>query len=306
MMRKALLWASANPFLARKLPTYGFVKRATRRFLPGETVDEAIAEGVNLQGSGIQSTLTLLGENVTRPEEADAVVEHYLEVLESVKGQGLDAEVSVKLTQLGMDHGVDGARRRLERLVRGCDPESLVWVDMEGSAYVDGTLDVFRVVRTDHQNVGLCLQAYLLRTKSDLEGLMPLRPAIRLVKGAYNEPPNIAFPRKVDVDQNFVRLTNTLLRARSEQRVGRPVLGTHDPRMIAEGNRMAYELGLSKDAYEIAMLYGIQSAEQERLARTGHTVRVLLSYGEAWFPWYMRRLAERPANVGFVLKQIVR
>lgn len=306
MLRKALLWASANPFLSRKLPTYGFVKRATRRFLPGETAEEAIAEGINLQGSGIQTTLTLLGENVTRPEEADAVVEHYLEVLESVRVKGLDAEVSVKLTQLGMDQGADGARRRLERLVRSCDPESLVWVDMEGSAYVDGTLDIFRAVRADHQNVGLCLQAYLLRTKSDLESLMPLHPAIRLVKGAYKEPPDVAFPRKVDVDQNFIRLTNTLLRARSEQRAGRPVLGTHDPRMIAEANRMAYELGLSKDAYEIAMLYGIQAAEQERLARTGHTVRVLLSYGEAWFPWYMRRLAERPANVGFVLKQIVR
>jgi proline dehydrogenase len=205
-----------------------------------------------------------------------------------------------------MDQGVDGARQRLERLARACEGESLVWVDMEGSAYVDGTLDIFRTVRADHQNVGLCLQAYLLRTRSDLESLMPLQPAIRLVKGAYKEPPDIALPRKVDVDQNFVRLTNTLLRARSEQRAGRPVLGTHDPRMIAEANRMAYELDLSKDAYEIAMLYGIQSAEQERLAKTGHTVRVLLSYGEAWFPWYMRRLAERPANVGFVLKQIVR
>ncbi len=306
MLRKALLWASENPFLARKLPTYGFVKRATRRFLPGETVDEAISEGVRLGGIGIQTTLTLLGENVTRPEEADAVLEHYLEVLEKVRAKGLDAEISVKLTQLGMDQGVDGARQRLERLARAAEGESLVWVDMEGSGYVDGTLDLFRAVRADHQNVGLCLQAYLLRTKSDLEGLMPLRPAIRLVKGAYKEPPDIAFPRKVDVDQNFIRLTHTLLRARSEQRLGRPVLGTHDPRMIAEANRMAHELGLSKDAYEIAMLYGIQAAEQERLARTGHTVRVLLSYGEAWFPWYMRRLAERPANVVFVLKQLVR
>lgn len=306
MLRKALLWASENPFLARKLPTYGFVKRATRRFMPGETAEEAIAEAMNLQGNGIQATLTLLGENVTRPEEADATLEHYLEVLESVRTKGLDVEVSVKLTQLGMDQGVDGARGRLERLVRSCDPQSLVWVDMEGSAYVDGTLDVFRAVREDHQNVGLCLQAYLLRTKSDLESLMPLHPAIRLVKGAYKEPPDIAFARKVDVDQNYIRLTNTLLRARSEQRAGRPVLGTHDPRMIAEANRMAHELGLSKDAYEIAMLFGIQAAEQERLARTGHTVRVLMSYGEAWFPWYMRRLAERPANVGFVLKQLVR
>ena len=304
MLRNALLWASTNPFLAQRLPTYGFVRRATRRFMPGEELGDALTEAARLQGEGIPTTFTLLGENVTTPDEADAVEEHYLTVLNEVHKTGLDTEVSVKPTQLGLDLGKDDAIRRLERIVRAAG-SSMVWVDMESSPYVDVTLDMFRAVRGDHPNVGLCLQAYLHRTKKDLEDLLPLEPAIRLVKGAYKEAPEVAFPRKADVDQNFIRLTSTLLKARKNGRAGRPVMGTHDPRMIAEGNRMAHELGLAKDAYEVAMLYGIQTAEQQRLVRTGHTVRVLVAYGKHWFPWYMRRLAERPANVWFVMKQLV-
>lgn len=304
MLRNALLWASTNPFLAERLPTYGFVRKATSRFMPGETLDAALREAERLQGEGIPTTFTLLGENVNTPAEADAVVEHYLEVLEAVRGRGLDTEVSVKPTQLGLDLGTEEATQRLERIVRAGEG-ALVWVDMESSAYVDVTLEMFRSVREDHPNVGLCLQAYLHRTQKDLEDLLPLNPAIRLVKGAYKEPADIAFPKKADVDQNFVRLTSLLLRARKDGRAGRPVIGTHDPRMIGEANRMAYELGLAKEAYEVAMLYGIQTAEQQRLVRTGHTVRVLVAYGKHWFPWYMRRLAERPANVWFVVKQLV-
>lgn len=306
MLRNALLWASTNPFLAQRLPTYGFVRKATRRFLPGETLDDALREAQRLKDEGAPTTFTLLGENVSTPAEADAVVDHYLEVLAAIRAKGLDTEVSIKLTQLGLDQSADQARQRLERIVRACDPGSLVWVDMESSDYVDVTLDIFRAVREDHQNVGLCLQAYLFRTKKDLEDLLPLHPAIRLVKGAYKEPPEVAFPRKVDVDQNFIRLTGAMLQARKAGRFGRPVIGTHDPRMIAEANRMAHELGLPKDAYEVAMLYGIQTEEQGRLIRGGHTLRVLVAYGAHWFPWYMRRLAERPANVWFVVKQLVR
>jgi len=304
MLRNALLWASTNPFLAQRLPTYGFVRRATRRFMPGESLDEALTEAVRLREEGIPTTFTLLGENVTTPAEADAVADHYLQVLDAVRGRGLDTEVSVKPTQLGLDLGKGAAIDRLERIVLA-GQGALVWVDMESSAYVDVTLEMFRAVREDHPNVGLCLQAYLRRTQQDLEELLPLSPAIRLVKGAYKEPPDVAFPRKSDEDQNFIRLTSTLLKARNDGRAGRPVVGTHDPRMIGEANRMAYELGLAKDAYEIAMLYGIQTAEQQRLVRTGHTMRVLVAYGKHWFPWYMRRLAERPANVWFVMKQLV-
>jgi len=306
MLRKTLLWASTNPFMAKKLPSYGFVKRATKRFVAGEELEDALAEAANLQKSGLTTTVTLLGENINTPDEADGVLAHYTSVLETVKAQGLDTEVSIKLTQLGLDLDAPAARDRLERLVRSVDPGSMVWVDIESSEYVDATLDIFRSVREDHQNVGLCLQSYLHRTKADLEELMPLHPAIRLVKGAYQEPPTVAFPKKRDVDQNFIRLTSMLLKARFAGKAGRPVFGTHDPRMIGEANRIAHELGLPKNAYEFAMLYGIQSTEQLRLATAGYSVRVLVSYGKAWFPWYMRRLAERPANVWFVMKQMVR
>ncbi len=305
MLRNVLLWSSTNPFLARRLPRYRFVKRAVRRFMPGETLEEALREADHLAKGGMPATVTLLGENIEELSEADAVLDHYLGVLETVKGRGLDTEISLKLTQLGLDLDADGARDRLERLVRACDPGSLVWVDMEGSDYTDVTLDVYRSVREDHQNVGLCLQAYLHRTMDDVDALLPIHPSIRLVKGAYKEPPEVAFPKKSEVDQNYIRITGKMLRARKEGRMGRPVIATHDPRMVAEANRLAHELGLDKDAYEFAMLYGIQRAEQERLARNGHTLRVLISYGEAWFPWYMRRLAERPANVWFVVKQMV-
>ncbi len=305
MLRNALLWASTNPFMAQRLPKYRFVRRATRRFMPGEELADALGEARRLQDEGIAATVTKLGENVTTAAEADAVVEHYESVLETVRAQGLNTEVSVKPTQLGLDQSVDATRDRLVRLAQAAGSSSLLWIDMESSAYVDATLDVFRAVRQDHQNVGLCMQAYLHRTQADLESLMPLHPAIRLVKGAYREPPEVAFAKKSDVDQNFVRLTGVLLQARKRNELGRPVIATHDPRMIGEANRMAHELTLPKDAYEFAMLYGIQSAEQSRLSRGGYAMRVLISYGDAWFPWYMRRLAERPANVWFVVKQMV-
>ncbi len=306
MLRSALLWASTNPYLAKRLPRARFVQRATRRFLPGERLEDALDEARRLQAEGAATAVTLLGENVETPADADAVTDHYVATMATIRAAGLDTEISVKLTQLGLDLDQDAATQRLERLVRACESRSLVWVDMESSAYVDRTLEIFRAVREDHQNVGICLQTYLRRTQADLEELIPLHPAIRLVKGAYKESPEVAFARKAEVDQNFIHLTSALLRARKEGRVGRPVIGTHDSRVVGEANRMAYELGLPKEGYEIAMLYGIGTAEQERLVRSGYTLRVLICYGSHWFPWYMRRLAERPANVWFVLKQLVR
>lgn len=303
MLRDALLWASTNPTLAEKLPRYQFVQKATRRFMPGEELGDALAEAETLSTKGIATTTTLLGENLRSLSEADGVVEHYRHALSEIERRGVPTEISVKPTQIGLDFGVDEARDRLAQLAGATT--SLVWVDMEGSAYVDRTLEIFRSVKEEKGNVGLCIQSYLMRTEADLETLLPLDPAIRVVKGAYNEPPSIAFPNKADVDRNFVKLTQTLLRARLNGGNGRPVFGTHDPKMIGEANRIAYELGLAKDRYEFAMLFGIQRAEQERLAATGHGMRVLVSYGSAWFPWYMRRLAERPANLWFVAKQLI-
>ena len=303
LMRKALLWASKNPVLADRLPRYRFVKKATRRFMPGEERGDALHQAEKLAAKDISFITTLLGENLESLEEADDVVSHYLGTLREIEARSLDGEISVKPTQLGLDFGAEEARARLARL---CDAtDRLVWVDMESSEYVDRTLEIFRKVKEEKGNVGLCLQSYLRRTADDLESLLPLQPAIRMVKGAYNEPESVAFPNKSDVDRNFVKLMQRLLRARLHDEVGRPVAGTHDPKMIGETNRIAFELGLDKDRYEFAMLFGIQRDEQLRLTRRGHRVRVLISYGSAWFPWYMRRLAERPANLWFVAKQLV-
>ena len=304
MLRQALLWASTNPFLAERLPRYGFVKRATRRFMPGEEVDDALAAAEELSKSGIGSTLTLLGENLRSEEEADEVAAHYRSTLAAIERRGLDAEISIKPTQLGLDFSVDRTRDRIAGLVRDAKSQSVVWVDMESSKYVDPTLEIFRSLRAESAKVGVCLQAYLRRTGADLDALLPLDPSIRIVKGAYQESAEIALPKKSDVDRAFVHLVSRLLRAKARGGTGRPVIATHDPRMIAEANRMAVELGLSKTAFEYAFLFGIARAEQQRLAGHGYRVRVLVSYGSAWFPWYMRRLAERPANLWFVAKQI--
>jgi proline dehydrogenase len=302
MLRQALLWASTNPFLAERLPRYEFVKRATRRFMPGEGLGDALDAAGVLAEAGVASTLTLLGENLRSEAEADEVEAHYLESVASVGSRGLDAEVSVKPTQLGLDFDVDRTRDRIARLVRATP--STVWIDMESSKYVDATLEIFRSLRAESANVGVCLQAYLHRTEADLGALLPLDPSIRIVKGAYQEPPSVAMAKKSDVDRAFVRAASRLLRARAKGGTGRPVIATHDPRMTAEANRMAVELGLTRDSFEHALLFGIARQEQQRLARHGYRVRVLISYGSAWFPWYMRRLAERPANLWFVAKQI--
>jgi proline dehydrogenase len=231
-------------------------------------------------------------------------LEHYETVLEAATANELDVEISVKPTQVGLDLSASDTHDRISRLVHAT--ESTVWIDMEHSPHVDATLEIFRSLKQVRDNVGLCLQSYLRRTEKDLESLLPLEPSIRLVKGAYLEPPDVAFARKVDVDRNFVRLAGRLLRARAAGGKGRPMLASHDARVIGEATRLAFELGLDKSAYEISLLYGVVPREQMRLAREGYRVRVLVSYGSAWFPWYMRRLAERPANLWFVAKQLLR
>lgn len=304
MLRNALLWASTNPFMAERLPRFGFVRRATRRFMPGEGLEDALAAARRLADDGLSTTLTLLGEHPSSSASADGVVQHYQTVLESIRANGLHAEISVKPTQVGLDFDAADTCDRIRGLVEATD--STVWIDMEHSPHVDATLEIYRSLRKDYANVGLCLQSYLRRTEADLESLMPLDPSIRLVKGAYREPPEVAFPDKGDVDRIFVKLTSRLLQARARGATGRIVVASHDDRMIGEANRLAFEMGLAKDTYEFGLLYGIATGEQKRLARGGYKVRVLISYGSAWFPWFMRRLAERPANLWFVVKQLFR
>jgi proline dehydrogenase len=301
-MRSLLLAGSESRWLRDQATRYGFVRRAVSRFMPGETADEALAAARAL---GAGAVLTRLGENVTTAQEAEAVRQHYLDVLDRVSREHLDVEISVKLTQLGLDVSREGCEKNLFALVeRARSQNNWVWVDIESTAYTDVTLDIYRNARTKFPNTGLCLQSYLYRTEKDLEGLIALGSGIRLVKGAYKEPPDKAFPKKEDVDENYFRLAERLLSPEARARGVRTIFGTHDSALIRRIEQVGRNLKLAPRDLEFQLLYGIARPEQQRLQGMGYRFRVLISYGAAWFPWYMRRLAERPANVLFVAKSI--
>jgi proline dehydrogenase len=303
--RKILLAASTNAWLRERATKAPFVRRSVSAFMPGERIEDAMAAGARQQAQGIGAIFTRLGENVTRAEEAEEVTQHYLSVLDKLQASGLDSQISVKPTQLGLDLDKDLCFRNLQRLVdRAAERRNFVWIDMESSPYVDPTLDLFRRARARSALVGVALQAYLYRTAQDIEALLPLGSAIRLVKGAYLEPPTIAYPRKADVDANFYALACRLLRADAQERGTLLHIATHDPRLIEQLNTFIAAERVPQSAYEYAMLYGIQRPLQARLARDRRRIRVLIAYGDYWFPWYMRRLAERPANVWFVVKNV--
>lgn len=267
-------------------------------------MEDAFREAEALQSWGTPTLVTELGENVDSVAAAGRVVDGYRALAEGIRERGLDMQLSVKPTHLGLDQGMDVALRNV--LALAGETRGVVWLDMESSAYVDPTLELFRAARGEAENVGICLQAYLHRTLDDYEGLLDLRPAIRLVKGAYMEPPEVAMAKKGDVDRAFSHLMSRMLQDRAAGSMGFPGIGTHDAGLIREAARIAGELGLARDAWEVEMLYGIATGEQARLRAGGVPLRVLISYGAHWFPWYMRRLAERPANVGFVLRQMIR
>jgi len=272
--------------------------------MPGETLDDALGAAEALQSKKIGTVFTHLGENIKDRAEAQQVTEHYFEVLERIRETGLQAEISVKLTQLGLALSPDLCFENLKAIIERAQEDSTVWVDMESSNYVDATLDLYRRALTAHPNVGVCLQAYLYRTKDDLAKLLPLRPSIRLVKGAYNEPPEIAFARKQDVDESYFELGKRMLRAKKENCCVRAAFGTHDVALIRRLADFASAEGLGKKNFEVHMLYGIQRAEQERLANEGCTSIVLVAYGSYWYPWFVRRLAERPANLWFMVRNV--
>jgi len=304
LMRSLLLAASQNRWLRDHATQYSFVRGTVSRFMPGEMLDDAISAAEALRNKKIGSVFTHLGENIKDRAEAQQVAEHYFEVLKRIREKDLQAEISVKLTQLGLDLSADLCFKHLNAIIERAEKDSIVWVDMEASNYVDPTLELYLRALTAHPNVGVCLQAYLLRTKDDLAKLLPLRPSIRLVKGAYNEPPEIAFPRKQDVDENYFELGKQMLEAKKENCCVRAAFGTHDVALIRRLADFASGEGLAKKDFEVQMLYGIQRAEQERLASDGCTSIVLVAYGSYWYPWFVRRLAERPANLWFMLRNV--
>jgi proline dehydrogenase len=304
-MRRVFLWAARNTWLKERLPRLPFMQRAVRRFMPGTTLASALDAAAPLQAAGIASMYTRLGENLGSLDEADEVADHYIAVLDAIKERGLDGEVSVKPTQLGLDHDEERTLAHLVRIAEhAAATGSYLWVDMEGSAYVEATIRLYERLRAVQPRTGICLQAYLKRTASDITRLMPLDPAIRLVKGAYDEPAEIAYRDKRRVDASYLGLAVRFLLDGRDRPI-RLGLGTHDVALIEQIAEQVAASGIGRDRFEIEMLYGIRTGEQHRLARAGYRVATLIAYGEHWYPWYMRRLAERPANVTFAIRSLL-
>lgn len=302
LARKTLLRLSKSKWLADHVMRRRFVLRAVKKFMPGEEVTDALDAAAALAPAGLGTLLTKLGENLVAESEAIAVRDHYLSLLDQIVARKIDSHVSVKPTQLGLDFSPQHCAEHLETLAAKAHATgTCLWIDMEDSSYVDRTLELYRGLRSRYPKVGLAMQAYLRRTPADLKSLLPLRPTIRLVKGAYAEPPEVAFPEKRDVDLAYYDLSVEMLgAARSGGTL--PVFGTHDLPLVNRIIAKAGEFGVANGKYEIHMLYGIRMDAQKELAANGRVVKTLISYGHSWFPWYMRRLAERPANVWFVAR----
>jgi len=287
------------------LPRMWFMRRAVRRFMPGETLGDALGAAVPLQAVGIGTSYTRLGENLTNLAEAEAVAAHYIEVIDKVVDAGIRGEVSVKPTQLGFDLDPDVCFDHLARIAEhAAANDSYLWIDMEGSSYVEATVALYERLRAVQPRTGICLQAYLRRTASDIERLRPLDPAIRLVKGAYDEPESIAYTNRRNVDASYLGLAVRFLLDGRDRPI-RLGLGTHDVALIEQIAEQVAAAGIGRDGFEIEMLYGIREDQQRRLAVDGYRVQALIAYGEHWYPWYMRRLAERPANVVFAIRQLI-
>ena|SRR5271163_115260 len=302
LMRRAILMASQSPWMRQNAPKYGVLRRTVTRFMPGENIEDALAAASQLAEKQVATVVTHLGENIADRAEAESVTEDYLDVIDRIQSANLPTEVSVKLTQLGLDLDRELCYANLVKLIEHSPPQKTLWIDMEQSPYVDVTLELYLRARRVYANVGVCVQAYLYRTGKDLDALIAIGAAVRLVKGAYNEPAEIAYPKKSDVDSSYMELAKRLLSPEARKAQVRAALATHDRALITSLIEWATAQGVPKNRLEFQMLYGIQRAEQLRLAQEGYRSGVLISYGTFWYPWFMRRLAERPANVLFLAR----
>lgn len=303
--RALLLAASQNRWLRERASRYKFVRKSVSRFMPGETLDDALAAARELKTKNIASVLTHLGENISDKQEATKVTDHYQHVLARIRAESLNTEISVKLSQLGLDLSPELCEQNMRRLLAVENPTKTLWIDMEASAYVDATLGIYKRLVADYQSAGICLQAYLHRAASDIEALLRVKPTIRLVKGAYAETQDVAMRSKGAIDANYLLLAQNLLRAQVRGEVRRAAFATHDQALIHHITGFAASQGISRSEVEVQMLYGIQRGEQERLAAGGWHSGVLIAYGDYWYPWFVRRLAERPANLWLLLRNLL-
>ena len=302
MVRAFFLFLSKQKRLRKWMETSPTAKRLSTRFVAGETLQEALNAGRRLKAEGLTATLDHLGESVTNLSEAAEARDVYLATLEALKSSGLEGNVSLKLTQFGLDLSAEECAANVGRLVeRAAELGEFVRIDMESSAYTDRTIELTEDLFARYGSVGTVIQAYLYRSKADVERLCRKKIRVRLCKGAYLEPAEVAFPKKADVDRNYVELMKVLLDQGTY-----PGLATHDEQMIAAAKAYAAAQGISKDAFEFQMLYGIRRDLQKQLVADGYRVRLYVPFGKAWYPYYMRRLAERPANVFFILRNLLR
>jgi proline dehydrogenase len=297
-----ILAAARSPRVRRFVAAHG-MRLGAARFVAGETLDECVAVLRRLNERGLHANTTILGEDVADADEARAVVSEYEIVLERLHAEGLRANVALKLTHLGLGLGEEVAYENIARVAaRAAELGNFVRIDMESSAFVDPTLAIYRRLReAGLDNVGTVLQSYLYRAEDDLESLLPLAPNVRFVKGAYLEPPEVAYPEKSDVDAAYVRLIERSLRGD-----GYTAIATHDERLVEHAIAFTEEEAIGRDRFEFQLLYGVRPQLQLDLVARGFKVLVATPYGPEWFPYLMRRLAERPANLGFFLKSALR
>ncbi len=302
MLRSTLLKLSESKKFATWVTSNGSTRRMARRFVAGETLEEAIAAARQCNEAGMMASLDYLGENVSTTSDAQHSRDAYLEIFERIAQEKLQANVSCKLTQLGLDINNDFCAGLVLSIVeRAATFDNFLRIDMEGSAYTQRTIDLVKRVRERNPAVGTVIQAYLYRSETDIADLLAYGCRIRLCKGAYKEPVDVAYPKKIDVDANFVRLMRMLLSSGFYH-----AIATHDPRMLGATIRHAAAKQISKDDFEFQMLYGVRTDLQRRLVKDGYRVRIYIPFGNDWFPYFMRRLAERPANVGFLIRNFFR
>ena len=302
MIRATLMALSQNGMAKRFVLSNRLARRTARRFVAGEDLDDAIGAARASNEAGLKATLDFLGENVASREDAERAREMYLGVFERIAREKLDANVSLKLTQLGLDFGAEFCLEQMLPIVKHAESlGNFVRIDMEGSAYTQRTVEIALRLRRESAAVGTVVQAYLHRTEEDVRVLVGAGCRIRLCKGAYLEPPEVAFPEKKDVDANYVKLMGMLLPSGVYHGIA-----THDPAMIAATKQFAEERKIAKDQFEFQMLYGIRPDLQKELIREGYRMRVYIPYGRDWFPYFMRRLAERPANLVFIARNLFR
>jgi proline dehydrogenase len=304
MIRSALLYLSGQPRVFRFVRNNALAKSFANRFVAGETLDSALAAVARLNDRGITASLDLLGESVHNEVEARAAGQAYVNMLDKLNQRRADANVSVKLTAMGLDVSEELCVAIMHKILqRARDYQTFVRIDMEGSAYTQRTLDLFeqRLYPAYRENVGIVLQSYLYRTFADVERANVLKARVRICKGAYKEPETVAYPAKKDVDANYVKCMQALMLHGNY-----PGIATHDEAVISEAKRFARENQISADKFEFQMLYGVRRDLQDKLVREGYRMRVYVPFGTQWYPYLMRRLAERPANVAFITGNVLK